>query len=89
MSINSCEFLLLIVTPEDGTKVVLPEPISTSVYLDPTGIATEEFAGIVRFIPEEVESKTVLDASAISNVNAVLFVIILVCADSVLKRLLI
>ena len=70
--------MLLIVTPGDGTKVVLPEPISTKVYLDPTGIAAEEFVGTVRFIPEEVESKTVLDASAISNVKAVLFVITLV-----------
>ena len=70
--------MLLTVTPDAGTKVVLADPISTKVYLDPTGIATEEFSGIVRFIAEDAESKTVLDTSASSSVNAVLFVVTLV-----------
>ena len=81
--------MLLIVTPDAGTKVVLPDPISTKVYLDPTGIATEEFTGIVRFMVDDVESKTVLEISATSKVKFALFVTMPDCEFSVLKRLFI
>ena len=61
--------MLLIVTPDAATKVVLPDPISTTVYLYPTGISTAEFSGIVKFIGDDVESKIVLLTSRGSKVN--------------------
>ena len=75
VSINSCEFLLLIVTPDSGTKIVLPEPVSIKLYLYPTGIATEEFEGIVKFIPSEVLRRMLLLTSSKDKVNAEVFVI--------------
>ena len=67
--------MLLTVTPDDGTNVVLPDPISTTVYLYPTGISTAEFRGIVKFIGEDVESKIVLLTSSGSKVNPEVLVI--------------
>ena len=67
--------MLLTVTPDDGTNVVLPDPISTIVYLYPTGISTAEFKGIVKFIAEELESKIVLLTSSGSKVNPDVLVI--------------
>ena len=61
--------MLLIVTPDAGTKVVTPEPTSTKLYLYPTGISTAEFSGIVKFIEDDVESKIVLLTSSGSKVN--------------------
>ena len=67
--------MLLIVTPDAGTKVVTPDPISIKSYLKPIGIATEEFAGIVKFIVEEVLRRIVLLTSFKSKVNPDVFVI--------------
>ena len=61
--------MLLIVTPDSGTKVVTPVPISTNVYLYPMGISTVEFAGRVKFIEDAVESKIVLLTSRGSKVK--------------------
>jgi hypothetical protein len=67
--------LLLIVTPDAGTKVVTPDPISIKLYLYPTGIAIEEFDGTVKIIVEEVLRRIVLLTSSGSNVKPVVFVI--------------
>jgi hypothetical protein len=72
---NNCEFLLLIVTPDAGTKVVLAEPNSIKLYWYPIGIATEEFSGTVKFIGEDVDKRIVLLTSANSNVKLEFFVI--------------
>ena len=62
--------MLPIVTPDAGTKVVLPEPISTKLYLYPIGIFTAEFAGTVKFIGDDVCKKIVLLTSRGSKVKA-------------------
>ena len=61
--------MLLIATPDDGTKVVTPDPISTKVYLYPIGMLTSELSGTVKFIEDDVESKIVLLTSRGSKVN--------------------
>ena len=70
---NNCEFLLLIVTPDAGTKVVLAEPNSIKLYWYPIGIATEEFSGTVKFIGEDVDKRMVLLTSDNSSVKLVFF----------------
>ena len=77
--------MLLIVTPDAGTKVVTPDPISIRLYLDPTGMATDEFTGIVRFIVVDVDKRTVFDTSARDNIKFVVFVTTPVWAASVLE----
>ena len=67
--------MLLIVTPDAGTKVVTPDPISITLHLYPIGIETEEFRGIVKFIVDAVESKIVLLTSRGSKVNPDVLVI--------------
>ena len=67
--------MLLSVTPDAGTKVVTPVPISITVYLYPIGILTEEFSGTVKFIEDDVESKIVLLTSRGSKVNPDVLVI--------------
>ena len=52
-----------------------PDPISITLYLYPTGIETEEFNGIVKFIVDDVESKIVLLTSTGSKVNPDVLVI--------------
>ena len=67
--------MLLTVTPDTGANIVLPDPISTRVYLYPIGISTEEFNGMVRVIGEEVLRIIVLLTSARSNTKLEVFVI--------------
>jgi hypothetical protein len=65
--------LLFIVTPDAGTNCVTPEPISITLYLYPTGIDTEEFDGIVKFIVEEVLRRIVLLTSSNSKTKLLVF----------------
>ena len=75
--------MLLIVTPDSGTKVVIPDPISIRLYLDPTGMATDEFTGIVRFIVVDVDKRIVFDTSGRDRVKFVVFVTTSVWAASI------
>ena len=67
--------MLPITTPESGANVVLPVPISIKLYWYPTGIATEEFDGIVKVIEEDVSKSIVLFTSDSSRVKEESFVI--------------
>ena len=67
--------MLFIDTPDCGTNVVTPEPISIKLYLYPTGIETEEFSGTVRFIEDVVDNKIVLLTSRGSSVKEDVFVV--------------
>ena len=62
--------MLPTVTPDAGTKVVLAEPISTKLYLYPTGILTAEFSGIDKFVGDDICKKIVLLTSRGSKVKA-------------------
>ena len=75
-SIYICAFLLFTTTPEPGENVVLPIPISINWYCDPTGIATEEFDGIVKLVAEGMLRIIVLLTSSASKVKADVFVTI-------------
>jgi hypothetical protein len=66
--------LLPTVTPDAGTKVVFAVPISTKLYLYPTGILAEEFSGTVKFIGDDALSKIVLLTSRASKVNPVVLI---------------
>ena len=61
--------MLFTVTPDSGVNVVLPDPASITKYWYPTGIETDEFAGIVKFIEEEVLSRIVFPASNKSSIK--------------------
>ena len=67
--------MLLTVTPDDGTNVVVPDPISITLYLYPIGISTAEFKGTTKFIADEVDNKIVLLTSSGSKINPDVLVI--------------
>ena len=61
--------MLPTVTPDAGTKVVFAEPISTKLYLYPTGILTAEFSGTDKFAGDDICKKIVLLTSRGSKVK--------------------